>query len=241
MEPCKTLYLHDLPINVTKAERLDPGRTVFRLTLSSPLCHNIPSTSTVIVKQQKVGWEDEFQQEIQAYEQLETLQGTIIPIFFGQGSFNGLNALVISEVQGITLHDLARGNFGVQQEALEMQLEKALGAFDEHEAVYWDAKPDNFLFCVDAIPERSKVMVVDLEQVEFPRPLQCWHHKINLGSVGNLMSKFRDGQNPNRPLSPGGDCDHPGAKIEEGGSETIALQRPVGQMKHETPKSRVPC
>ncbi|CAG8899400.1 unnamed protein product [Penicillium egyptiacum] len=165
------------------------------LTLSSPLCYNLPSTSTVLVKQQKIGWEDEFQQEIQAYGKLKNLQGTIIiPIFFGQGSFNGRDALVISEVEGITLHDLARGNFGVQHEALKMHLERALGAFDEHKAIYWDAKPDNFLFCADTIPEQSKVMVVDLEEVEFPRPLQPWHHTLNMGSVGNLMSKFKDGQ-----------------------------------------------
>ncbi|CAG8410946.1 unnamed protein product [Penicillium salamii] len=241
MEACKTLYLNDLPINVIEAERLHPGRTVFRLTLSSPLCYNIPSTSTVIVKQQRIGWEDEFQREIQAYEKLENLQGTIIPIFFGQGSFNGLDALVISEVEGITLHDLARGNFGVQQEALKMHLEKALGAFDEHKAVYWDAKPDNFLFCADAIPEQSKVMVVDLEQVEFPRPLQPWHHNLNSGNVCNLISKFKDGQNPNRPLSPANACYEPGAKGEEGRSEPIAPQRPVGWMKDEPPKSSVIC
>ncbi|KAJ5950329.1 uncharacterized protein N7479_008742 [Penicillium vulpinum] len=241
MELCKTLYLNDLPINVTEAERLDPGRTVFRLTLSSPLYYNLLSTSTVIVKQQRIGWEDEFQQEIQAYKKLENLQGTIIPIFFGQGSFNGLDALVISEVEGITPHNLARGNFGVQQEALKIHLEKALGAFDEHKAIYWDAKPDNFLFCADAIPEQSKVMVVDLEQVEFPRPLQPWHHNINSGSVRNLISKFKDGQKPNRPLSPASACYQPGAKGEEGRSETIALQRPVGRIKDEPPKSWFLC
>lgn len=219
---------------MTKAERLDPRRTVFRLTLSSPLSYNLPST--IIVKQQKIGWEDEFQREIQAYKSLENLQGTIIPIFFGQGFFNGLDALVISEVKGITLYDLARGNFDVHQEELKMHLERALCAFNRHKALYWDAKPDNFLFCADHIPEKSKVMVVDLEQVEFPRDLQPWHHTTNLGSVGNLMSKFRDGQNPNRPLSPAGACYQPGVEDKEGGSETFGLQRPMGRMKDETPK-----
>ncbi|KAJ6139049.1 hypothetical protein N7471_005535 [Penicillium samsonianum] len=200
MEPCKTLYLNDLAINVTEAERLDPGRTVFRLTLSSPICY-LPSR--VIVKQQKIGW--------------KISKERLIPIFFGQGFCNGLDALVISEVKGVTLHDLARGNFDVQQEALKMHLEKALGAFDRHKALYWDAKPDNFLFCADTIPEKSKIMVVDLEQVEFPRDHQPWYHTINSGSVGNLMSKFKDGKSPNRPLSPAGTED------EEDGSEMIGL------------------
>ncbi|KAJ5251178.1 hypothetical protein N7489_001588 [Penicillium chrysogenum] len=150
--------------------------------------------------------------------------------------FNGLDALEISEVKGITLYDLARGNFDVHQEELKMHLERALCAFNRHKALYWDAKPDNFLFCADHIPEKSKVMVVDLEQVEFPRDLQPWHHTTNLGSVGNLMSKFRDGQNPNRPLSPAGACYQPGVEDKEGGSETFGLQRPMGRMKDETPK-----
>lgn len=130
---------------------------------------------------------------------------------------------MISEVKGITLHDLARGNFDVHQEELKMHLEKALCAFDRHKAVYWDAKPDNFLFCADNIPEKSKVMVVDLEQVEFPRDLQPWHHTINSGSVGNLMSKFKDGQHPNRPPSPAGPCYQPGVEDEERRSETFGL------------------
>ncbi|KAJ6189570.1 hypothetical protein N7519_004478 [Penicillium mononematosum] len=225
MELCEMLYLNDRPpINVTIAERLVLGRTVFRLTLSPPLRYNLPSeptvtasTSTVIVKQQKKGWEGEFQQEIQAYEKLVSLQGTIIPIFFGQGSFNGHDALVISEVNGITLHDLAKENVGVQPEALEKHLESALTAFDDHEAVYWDAKLDNFLFCAGINPEQSKIMIVDLEQVEFPRPLEPWLVNINSRSAPDLISRFKDRQNPNRPLSPAGACYQPGAEDGEGG------------------------
>ncbi|KAJ6126219.1 hypothetical protein N7471_010712 [Penicillium samsonianum] len=239
MQLCKTFYLNDLLIDVTEVEPLDPQRPVFRLTLSSPLplvdpTAEIDAPSTVIVKQQKINSEDEFKQEIQAYEKLKELQGTVIPIFYGQGSFNGLDAFVISEVKGVTLHDLARANFGVQEDALKMHLEKALGAFDKHKALYWDAKPDNFLFCA----KQSKVMIVDLEQVEFPCPLQPWHR--NSGSVDNLMSKFRDGRNPNRPLSPAGVWDQPGAE-DEGGSKMVGLRGPVGRMKEGTPKSRVPC
>lgn len=209
-----------------KAERLDPKRTVFRLTLSSSLSHNLPST--IIVKQQKFGWEDEFQQEIQAYKILENFQGTIIPFFFGQGFFNGLDALVISEVKGITLHDLARGNFNVHHEELKMHLEKALCAFDRYKAIYWDARLDNFLFCADALPGKSKVMVVDLEQVEFRRNLQPWHYTINSDNVCGLIITFKEGQNPNRPLSPASacyppGCYPPGVEDEEGRSETFGL------------------
>jgi beta-galactosidase GanA len=200
------------------------------LTLSPPLRYNLPSeptvtasTSTVIVKQQKKGWEGEFQQEIQAYEKLVSLQGTIIPIFFGQGSFNNHDALVISEVNGITLHDLANENLGVQHEALEKHLKSALSAFDDH-GVYWDAKLDNFMFCAGVNPEQSKVMIVDLEQVECPRSLEPWLVNINSRSAPDLLSNFKYRQNPNRPTSPAG-CYQPGAEDGGGGWESVGLQR----------------
>jgi hypothetical protein len=49
---CLYLSLKLVLPSETKAERLDPRRTVFRLTLSSPLSYNLPST--IIVKQQKI-------------------------------------------------------------------------------------------------------------------------------------------------------------------------------------------
>ncbi|KOS42182.1 hypothetical protein ACN38_g6954, partial [Penicillium nordicum] len=93
---------------MTEVEPLDPQRPVFRLTLSSPLPLVDPTAamdapSTVIVKQQKINWEDEFKQEIQAYEKLKELQGTVIPIFYGQGSFNDLDARVSLSSSALTL------------------------------------------------------------------------------------------------------------------------------------------
>lgn len=65
---------------------------------------------TVILKQQKDGWEEEFQNEIHVYDRLKELQGAVIPRFLGQGSFNGLPALILSEVVGTTLYDFAHNN-----------------------------------------------------------------------------------------------------------------------------------
>ena len=47
-----------------------------------------------------------FQNEIYAYKRLKMLQGALIPTLFGQGSFNGRPALVLSEIDGITLRQL---------------------------------------------------------------------------------------------------------------------------------------
>jgi hypothetical protein len=79
--------------------------TAYRLELEEPR-FGLPET--VIVKQQKHEREDEFCNTITAYKRLRILQGTVIPTLFGRGSFNGLPALILLEVEGITLRDLAK-------------------------------------------------------------------------------------------------------------------------------------
>ncbi|KAJ5477949.1 hypothetical protein N7530_003458 [Penicillium desertorum] len=216
MEPCKMLYLNDRPpINV------DNGRAV------SSRAHGVLIDTFPSVTLQSSIRPDSYSINIDSHSQAakESLQGTIIPIFFGQDSFNDHDALVISEVNGITLHDLAKENLGVQHETLEKHLKSALSAFDDHEAVYWDAKLDNFLFCAGVNPEQSKVMIVDHEQVEFPRPLEPWLGNINSRSAPDLISKFKYRQNPNRPPSPAGTCYQPGVEDGEAGWESNGLQR----------------
>ena len=147
----------------TKVEQLDPGReTLYRLELNlDSFRHTIPATATVIVKQQKDEWEEEFRSEIKAYDKFKELQGTVIPHFFGHGSFNRLPALILSEVAGTTLYDLARDKeCKVQDETLESQLEEVFAVLSGYGAVYWDQKLDNFL-----LSDNDMVMVVDLEQV----------------------------------------------------------------------------
>lgn len=172
------MYLDDQPITAAKIEQLDPGReTLWRLELDpSSLQHTIPATTiTVIIKQQKDEWEEEFRCEIQTYDRLKELQATVIPRLFGHGSFDGLPALIQSELIGTTLYDLARDNkCKVQEEVLETQLEEVFNALSEYGAVYWDQKLDNFLLC-----DNGKVMVVDLEQVRFPEALRRWESNVN--------------------------------------------------------------
>ncbi|PLB54085.1 hypothetical protein P170DRAFT_8147 [Aspergillus steynii IBT 23096] len=116
------LYLDGQPIAAKKVEQLHPRRkTVHRLEIEPCSSRHIipPTTTTVIVKQQKDGWEEEFRLEREAYDRLHELQGTMIPVLFGQGSFNGLPALILSDIAGTTLHDIK-----VQQCLLQSQLEK---------------------------------------------------------------------------------------------------------------------
>jgi serine/threonine protein kinase len=130
-----------------------------------------------------------------AYERLKVLQGTVIPTLFGQGPFNGRPALVLSEVDGITLRELARTD--VQEKTLETQLEKAIQAIHEKGAEYGDLNLGNFLFC-----KNGEVVIVDLEEVEFPDKRQPWERSVNLGGMGYLMSRFRFVRNPNRAPTP---------------------------------------
>lgn len=193
-------YLDGQPITAKSIEQLHPRRdTVHRLELESgSFRHTIPpSVTTVIVKQQKDGWEEEFGLEKEAYERLDKLQGIAIPELYGQGSFNGLPALILSDVAGTTLYDLARSKTEIEDEILENELKIALKELHEHGAEHWDQKMDNFLFC-----DNGKVMVVDLEDVRFPDKRGPWEDSVNLGGVYHLMSDFRYVKDPNRPSSP---------------------------------------
>lgn len=169
--------------------------TVYRLELEEP---RLGLPETVIVKEEKHEREAEFCNEITAYERLQNLQGTVIPILFGRGSFNGRPALILSEVEGITLRDLAKlVESSVQEKTLETQLENAFKELHKYGAEHCDLNLGNFLSC-----NNGKVVVIDLEEVEFPDRQQAWECSVNLGSVSYLMSRFRDVRYPHRAPSP---------------------------------------
>lgn len=136
----------------------------------------------------KDGWHDEFEQEMQAYERLQSLQGLIIPTFFGQGTFNNSPAIILSKVVGKTPHDLAQSRLSLSLEDLRRQLEKSMKLLHSHGAEYLDQRLDNFILC-----DTSEVMIVDLEQVRFPLDLEeDWEDSINYGGVGSLLYLFHD-------------------------------------------------
>lgn len=170
--------------------------TVHRVKLKEPR-HGLPEI--VIVKQEKHERSHEFRNEINAYNTLQQLQGTVIPILFGQGSFNECPALILSEVKGFTLRDLAKkfDETVVPEKTVESGLEKVFRELYSYGAVHCDPNLGNFLFC-----NNEKVVVIDLEEIEFPDRRQSWENSVPLGNVGYLMSRFRDVRYPNRPSSP---------------------------------------
>ncbi|KAB8211922.1 hypothetical protein BDV34DRAFT_184443 [Aspergillus parasiticus] len=185
-------------LTATEAELLDQQRTVYRLKIApDPDRHKISTTATsVIVKQQKDEWEDEFENEETAYNRLEKLQGEVIPYFYGRGYFNGRPALILSDIDGISLKDLAHSSNETSEDSLKAHLEEAFSKLSEYGAIYQDQRLDNFLLCFDKECGKSKVRVVDLEQVEFPQKVRPWHRQINQEGARSLIEDFRYRRNP---------------------------------------------
>ncbi|PWY94005.1 hypothetical protein BO94DRAFT_543271 [Aspergillus sclerotioniger CBS 115572] len=195
-------YGHE--IIATEAELLDQRRTVYRVKLKpDSYRHIIPETATsVIVKQQKDGWEEEFEDEETAYNKLKVLQGKVIPYFYGRGDFDGLPALILSDIDGIPLDDLALSNYDISESSLKAYLEEVLSQFLKHGALYRDQKLNNFLFCDSTDCGSGKVMAVDLEQVEFPDRFRPWHYSVSQQGARSLMEDFRYKRSPGRESSP---------------------------------------
>lgn len=110
----QTLKQGDQTITMTDVKRLDQNRPVYRMQIEP--VNGLPST--VVIKQQKEGWFDEFEKGEASDGRLKDLQGDKIPQFFGQGYFDGIRALVFSEVVGTTLLDLARSKKPVNEKKM---------------------------------------------------------------------------------------------------------------------------
>ncbi|KAJ5737072.1 uncharacterized protein N7483_002197 [Penicillium malachiteum] len=103
------LYVDDQPLFARRIDLLDVRRTIYRLELEPDLCPSQipPHVNTVIIKRQKDGWEKCFRNEQAAYEKLSELQGSVIPKLYGQVIYDGQPALVLSDEDGLNLHELA--------------------------------------------------------------------------------------------------------------------------------------
>lgn len=142
---------------------------------------------TVIIKQRKEGWENEFENEEKVYQQLQDLQGTRIPRFFGRVLFRGVPSLVLSQVEGSTLDFIARNrSSNIEANTLDSQLRKAFSDLSEKNALYWDPKLDNFIVCDD-----GSIFIIDLEQVTIPNEPKPWEKTVNEGNVRYLMKEFK--------------------------------------------------
>ncbi|PQE16003.1 kinase-like domain protein [Rutstroemia sp. NJR-2017a WRK4] len=206
------LYMGRRRITATSSDRLDPNRMVYRLKIQKPtifgyipiaivcsmvgyLVDTFPSIKTrypewflpptVIVKIRKQDWNKEFEMEKRIYHHLKPLQGTVIPLFYGEAIYDQSPAFVISEIHGQRLCDT---DFKSRPEAddhiLEAKLEEAFQALTEYGVTYHDAEMHN-TFEVD-----DRVMLIDFEQCQFKS--EVCEYNPNGGNVHYLMRYFRE-------------------------------------------------
>lgn len=118
----------------------------------------------VVLKKAKEGWLEEFENEKHMYERLESLQGQVIPRFYGEAKCEGARALILSEVVGIMpweqkVPPLESDEFMDLVETVFRELNAFGLAYD-------DVKLDNFILVED------RVVLVDLESAYEPLPEQ---------------------------------------------------------------------
>lgn len=128
---------------------------------------------------------------------MKDVQGRLIPQLYGQGSFDGIPALILSDVPGITLHHLALQKKDIEDQVVEDALREAFKELHGCGGQHWDQKLDNFLFC-----QNDKVVIIDLEDVKFPEKREPWESSLMLATANSLFREFRDLRYPDRPKTP---------------------------------------
>ncbi|SPQ21176.1 a505a8da-e047-4946-99ab-bbf81f681c51 [Thermothielavioides terrestris] len=108
------------------------------------------------------GWEDEFENEKAIYQRLAPVQGTVVPVCYGEASCpatddTGPRALVLSDIGGIGLYEDAAG--GLDTEHVEAMLLEALRALTNLGVTHDDSKLDNFRL----VREKDRIMVIDFD------------------------------------------------------------------------------
>ncbi|KAK3298567.1 uncharacterized protein B0H64DRAFT_385520 [Chaetomium fimeti] len=116
---------------------------------------------TFILKEQKPDWDEEFENEKRMYARLRTLQGSVIPICFGEASVEGRRALVLSDVGRITLCDPP--SLERDRDEMANMIDDAFRAITKLGVEHGDIKLDNFHLV--STRAGDKIMIVDLESV----------------------------------------------------------------------------
>lgn len=133
-----------------------------------PMFSNWTLPDDVILKKQKNGWEEEFENERAAYDKLRCLQGHVIPVLFGQVNYNGVRALILSDIGGASMAEaggaLLEDGEILNETDLQIMLYEALGAMAACGISHDDIKLDNFRR-VERAGKRA-IMVIDLERVD---------------------------------------------------------------------------
>ncbi|KIV98503.1 uncharacterized protein PV09_09691 [Verruconis gallopava] len=109
----------------------------------------------LILKKKKDGWESEFEHEIAQYIEHENLQGRVLPIYYGRGSYDNIDGILLSYC-GTSLNE--RQDLTV--DALKKKLRWALSWLADRNLVHKNLTLGNVLY------DGSKITIIDLEQTD---------------------------------------------------------------------------
>lgn len=138
----------------------------------------------LILKKQKPDWEDEFDEEKKRYAELRSLQGVVIPKFFGEVRCGGTRAILLSDIGGACL--AAPDGSLLQVADFRRMLHKALILLSPFNVLPGDIKLDNFHCTGD------KIMIVDLEMLD-SLPEEEMDRYIKY-TVNRLAESYEDNQ-----------------------------------------------
>ncbi|GAB1313904.1 Protein kinase domain-containing protein [Madurella fahalii] len=114
----------------------------------------------IVLKRQKEGWDEEFENEKAVYQRLAPLPGTVIPNYYGEvecpaTAYTAGRALVLSDVGGIGLYEDAAS--GLDTEHVENMLLESLRPLASLGVAHDDSKLDNYRLVGD------RIMVIDFD------------------------------------------------------------------------------
>ncbi|KAJ0162993.1 hypothetical protein CTA2_3676, partial [Colletotrichum tanaceti] len=117
---------------------------------------NLPQQ--IVLKKERLDNHDLFDNELRVYHQLQSLQGTIIPKYLGLATIDGVRALVLSDIGGISMLDQGMPQFDRMK--LETMLAFPVRTIRQRGVHLGDLSMRNIHWCRDAF------RFLDFEQAE---------------------------------------------------------------------------
>ncbi|KAF4423770.1 hypothetical protein F53441_14246 [Fusarium austroafricanum] len=117
----------------------------------------------IVLKSQKPDWEEEFDNELLAYNKLQPVQGITVPKLYGMVQHENTRALILSDIGG---HCVATPKGAVlDEEDMRPLIYQAFKSINEFGVSHEDTKLDNFHLVMDE--GKDKIMIVDLESADY--------------------------------------------------------------------------
>ncbi|KAH6962409.1 hypothetical protein BKA56DRAFT_636733 [Ilyonectria sp. MPI-CAGE-AT-0026] len=154
---------------------------IFLQTIIATVFPGLFPPDRVVLKKVKPGWLEEFENQKHIYERLQSLQGRVIPYFYGEAQFEGTRALILSEVVGIMSWE--QNLLPLQADEFKELVEVAFQELNAFGLAYDDIKLDNMILVQD------RVVLVDLESV-YEVPLEHKEYVFNSDRI-QLMVVYK--------------------------------------------------